>query len=184
MATALIIVDIQRDYFPGGLMELEGADAAGKNAAALLAAARSAGLKVIHIQHLSNRPGASFFLPGTPGAEIHPCVAPKHGESVITKHFPSAFRDTVLHPLLRELSITRLVVCGMMTQMCIDTTVRAAFDLGYECLVAHDACATRALSFGGVDVPAPQVQAAIMAALAAVFATVLPTNELIANVHA
>src|SRR6185312_16775895 len=96
MKTALLIVDIQKDYFPGGAMQLVGSEAAAERAAALLASFRERGLPVVHIQHLAKRAGASFFVPGTRGAEIHARVAPAPGESVITKHFPNAFRETSL----------------------------------------------------------------------------------------
>ncbi|KAF0166251.1 MAG: Isochorismatase hydrolase [Rhodocyclaceae bacterium] len=178
MSTALVIVDIQNDYFPGGAMELAGSIEAGERAEKLAEAFRSKALPVIHVQHLSTRPGATFFVPGTKGVEIHPCVAPREGEAVIQKNFPNSFRDTPLLQHLRDKKITRLVVAGMMTQMCIDSTVRAAADLGFECLLAHDACATKSLSFGGVAVPAASVQTAFLAALNGLFARVQSVDEL------
>jgi len=181
MSTALLIIDIQNDYFPGGAMELAGSEAAGQQAAKLIEACRSKGLPVIHIQHISTRPGASFFVPGTPGVDIHASVLPRAGETVIQKNFPNSFRDTPLLQHLRDHQITRLVIAGMMTQMCIDTTVRAAADLGFACSLAHDACATRSLSFGGVDVPAASVQAAFLAALNGLFAKVQSVDELSAG---
>jgi nicotinamidase-related amidase len=69
----------------------------------------------------------------------------------------------------------------MMTHMCIDTTTRAAADLGFQCSLAHDACATRALSFRGVDVPAQSVQAAYLAGLNGLFAKVVTADELVAG---
>lgn len=181
MNTALLIIDIQNDYFPGGAMELEGSAEAGAQAGKLLEAFRGKGLPVIHVQHISTRPGASFFVPGTNGIEIHPSVSPRKGETIIQKNFPNSFRDTPLLQHLRDKDITRLVIAGMMTQMCIDTTVRAAADLGFECLLAHDACATRALSFGGVSVSAESVQAAFLAALNGLFARVKSVEELCAG---
>jgi len=178
MADVLLIIDIQNDYFPGGRMELAGAEAAGVVAADVLARFRAAGLSVVHIRHENVRPGSSFFLPGTSVAEIHPWVAPQLGEACITKHFPNAFRDTNLLEVLRELSATRLTICGMMTHMCVDTGVRAAFDLGFECLLVADACATRDLTYAGRTVAAADVQAAYLAALGAVFARVAPEAEL------
>jgi len=178
MSDALVIIDIQNDYFPGGAMELEGAEEAGRAAAGLLSRFRAAGLPVIHVRHESVRPGSTFFLPGTPGADIHPLVAPQPGETVITKHFPNSFRETPLLEILRGFSATRLTICGMMTHMCVDTGVRAAFDLGFSCRLAADACATRALSFGGRAVAAADVQAAYLAALGAGFAQVAPASEL------
>jgi nicotinamidase-related amidase len=178
MTTALLIIDIQNDYFPGGAMELAGSPEAAARAAGLLAAFRRRALPVVHIQHLAVRPGSSFFLPGTPGADIHPAAAPLPGEPVFQKHFPNAFRETPLLEHLRALGATRLVIAGMMTHMCIDTSTRAAADLGFECLLAHDACATRALGFGDTEVPAAQVQAAFLAALDGSFALVVKAEEL------
>jgi len=184
MSTALLLIDIQNDYFPDGALPVVGATEAATKAAELLAAFRQHALPVIHIQHIAKRPGATFFLPGTAGAEIHPSVAPQSGETVFVKHFPSCFRDTPLLEHLQAASINKLFVAGMMTHMCIDTTVRAAADLGFTCLLAQDACATRDLAFAGADVPAWQVQAAYLAALNGIFASVQPTSELCAELSA
>jgi nicotinamidase-related amidase len=177
---ALILVDLQNDYFPGGLMELVGAQAAAGQAAQLLRRFRDRALPVFHVRHVADRPGATFFLPGTPGADIHAAVAPAPGEPVVVKHFPNSFRDTDLLERLRGAGVAELTICGAMSHMCIDATARAAADLGFACRVAHDACATRALAFGAVTVPAAQVHAAYMAALSAVYAQVLATAELLA----
>jgi len=179
MNTALLIVDIQNDYFPGGNGELTGSVEAATNAARLLDAARKARWPVIHVQHISTRQGAKIFIPGTPGVEIHKDVQPVTGEKIITKHSPNSFRETGLHDLLRDLHIERLLISGMMSHMCIDATVRSAFDLGFTCTVAHDACATRDLVFNGVSVPARQVHASFMAALSAVYAEVKGTDEIL-----
>jgi len=175
--SALLLIDIQNDYFPGGAMALAEPEAAGRNAAALLAKFRAAGRPVLHIRHEAARPGATFFLPGTPGADIHACVAALPGETVILKHWPNSFRDTGLGAALAACGATRLVVAGMMTHMCVDATVRAAFDLGYAVIVAADACATRDLAFAGRTVTAADVQAAFLAALSAVYAEVMATAE-------
>ena len=181
MTTALLLVDIQNDYFPGGAMELVGAEAAAKQAAGLLAAFRQKALPVVHVQHIATHTGATFFLPGSEGANIQQAVYPASGETVIQKHFPSSFRETSLLTHLRQHGITQLLIAGMMTHMCIDTTVRAAADLGFACSLAHDACATRALSFGDTLVPAPSVQAAYLAALDGTFARVATADVLLAS---
>ncbi len=175
---ALLLIDIQNDYFPGGRMELFESEAAGVQAGKLLDAARKRDLPVFHIQHLATRPDATFFLPGTDGARFHKSVTPLGHETVVQKHYPNAFRETALLQLLREAKVTELIVTGMMTQMCVDTTVRAAADLGFACRVAHDACATRDLSFAGKVVHAPEVQTAFMAALNGFFAEVLDVASL------
>lgn len=179
MKKALLIIDIQNDYFPGGKMELEGSIQASKNAAALLAVFREKHLPVIHIQHIATKAGASFFLPNTTGVAIHENVLPLEGETVIQKNFPNSFRMTSLLDHLKRHEITDLIIAGMMTHMCVDTTVRAACDLEFSCQVAHDACATKALSFGDVLVPAVQVQGAYMAALNGSFAEVFATRDII-----
>jgi nicotinamidase-related amidase len=178
MSTALLIIDIQNDYFPGGTMELAGAAAAAANAARLLKSFRERGLPVFHVQHLATRPNATFFLPNTRGAEIHEAVQPAAGESVTVKHFPNCFRETNLLEALRAKQVTKLVVAGMMTHMCVDTTVRAAADLGFSCQLAADACATRDLVFNGEKVEAKNVQLAYLAGLNGLFAAVLPTEKL------
>ena len=176
--TALVIIDIQNDYFPGGAMELEGAQAAGEKAAGAIRAFRSRGLPVIHVRHLSVRPGATFFIPGTEGAEIHTLVRPEDGETVVEKNFPNSFRNTALKDILDKRQVKNLVVAGMMTHMCVDATVRQAADLGYRVTLLGDACATRAQSYGGETVPARQVHAAFLAALNGFYAKVIPSHEL------
>lgn len=178
MNQALLLVDIQNDYFPGGAMELAGSPEAGARAGELLRIFRKKSLPVIHIQHISAREGATFFLPGTKGVQIHESVAPIEGETVFRKNFPNSFRETPLLEYLHQQQITQIVIAGMMTHMCIDTTTRAATDLGFQCLLAHDACATRSLSFGGATVSAGQVQTAFLAALNGLFAKVQSVKEI------
>ena len=181
MNPVLLIVDIQNDYFPGGAMELQGSEQAGGKAAELLFAFRKKKFPVVHVRHVSTRPGSTFFLPGTQGADIRPCVLPQEGETVFVKHFPNGFRETPLLGRLRELNPDRLVVAGMMTHMCIDTTVRAAADLGLNCTLAGDACATKSLAFGETVVPAEHVQAAFLGALGGVFARVEAAGAICAS---
>ncbi|MDX1374039.1 MAG: cysteine hydrolase family protein [Burkholderiales bacterium] len=177
--TALLIIDIQNDYFPDGAMTLEGADAAAQNAARLLAEFRARHLPVFHMQHLSVRPGATFFIPGTPGAEIHSSVTPAESEKVIEKNYPNSFRETALETRLEAAGTRHLVIAGMMTHMCVDATVRQAFDLGYRITLGADACATRDQSFGGQTIPAAQVHGAFLAALSGLYARVLPVEDVI-----
>jgi nicotinamidase-related amidase len=176
--TALVVIDIQNDYFPGGAMELEGAEAAASKAAAALARFRKDGQPVFHVRHLSVRPGATFFLPGTRGADIHASVAPRGGEPVLEKNFPNSFRNTALQATLEKEGIKNLVIAGMMTHMCVDASVRQAADLGYKVTLLGDACATRAQTYAGETVPARQVHAAFLAALNGFYAKVVNTHEL------
>lgn len=181
MHTTLLLIDIQNDYFPGGRMELEGSQEAGEQAQKVLTFFRQNNWPLIHIQHLSARPGATFFIPGTEGVEIHPKVRPLPGELVVQKVFPNAFRKTSLLEHLKKEEVAHLVITGMMTHMCVEATTRAAFDHGFQCTVVPDACATRALSFGDETVPARQVQAAFLAALEPVYAKIVKAEDLIAG---
>jgi nicotinamidase-related amidase len=181
MSDALVLIDIQNDYFPGGKMELVGIEQAAKNARGLLQEFKRRERLVVHIQHISTHPGATFFLPGTSGAETNLTVSPEKGEPVITKHYPNAFRETSLLEVLRAARIEGLTICGAMSHMCVDASVRAAFDLGFRCIVAEDACATRDLVFRDRTVKAADVHAAFMAALSARYASVVLTREILEN---
>jgi len=177
MKPTLLLIDLQNDYFPGGRMELDGSVEAGLRAQALLAFFRNRQWPVVHIQHISIRPGATFFLPDTDGALIHESVAPLPGERVVQKNYPNAFRATPLPELLKDSGSRSLIICGAMTHMCVDSTVRAAFDLGFECTVAADACATRGLKSGADIIPARTVHAVFLAALGGMFATVATADD-------
>ena len=166
MARTLLIIDIQRDYFPGGAYPLVEPEAAAAEARKVLDAFRDSGEPVIHMKHVWDAPDAEFMRPGTDGVEIHPDVAPADGEPVLEKANPNSFLDTPLEKELRERGTEELVVVGMMSSMCVDATVRAAADLGFSPKVVHDACAAPDLEFNGVDVPGAAVHAAFMAALA------------------
>lgn len=181
MKTALLLIDIQNDYFPGGRFELSGANEAAKAAGLLLADFRERKLPVIHVQHISNRQGATFFLPGTDGVNIHESVGPLEMETVIQKNFPNSFRETELRNILEKHGIKRIAISGMMSHMCVNSTTRAAFDFGYHCVVAHDGCATRSLAFEGRELPADYVHAVSMAGLEGVYAGVTKVEQVIDN---
>lgn len=174
---ALVIIDIQNDYFTGGNMPLVGSEEAVLNAKLVLEQFRKEGLPVIHIQHISDRPGATFFVPGTTGVEIHKEVTPIEGEKVIVKHYPNSFRETELSVYLKEQGISDLVICGMMTSMCVDATTRAAKDLEYNCTVIGDACAAPNLEINGKTVSGENVHNAFLAALNYFYATVVNAED-------
>lgn len=181
MTQALILIDLQNDYFPDGSMELEGMEGAADNARRLLDRFRSTQGKLFHIQHFSVRPGSTFFVPDTKGVEINDKVVPSSGETVIEKNYPNSFRDTALLEMLRENGVDSLLICGAMSHMCIDATTRAAFDLGFACTVAQDACATRDLMFGEQVIKACDVHGAFMSALSAPYARVAGTDQILAD---
>jgi nicotinamidase-related amidase len=165
MKTALLLIDIQNDYFPGGKMELEGPIEAAQKANELLQCFRDHAMPTVHIQHVSLKPDATFFIPGDHGTDINDITAHYEGEPLVQKHYPNSFRETNLLDLLKEWGIERVLITGMMTHMCVDATARAAADLGFKVMVAEDACATRALTYGDTIIPAEHVHKAFLAAL-------------------
>ena len=181
MKSALILIDIQNDYFPGGAMELAGMNQAAAGARELLAASRENRRPIFHVQHLAVGPGAAFFRPDTAGVEIHENVRPLPGEALVRKHYPNAFRDTGLLEVLQGAGVEALIIAGAMSHMCIDATTRAAFDFGFKCTVIHDACATRDLAFAGQTIPAAQVHGAFMAALGMRYAQVMSLKEFLSG---
>lgn len=174
MSEALLIIDIQNFYFEGESC-LDGHEQASLNAARLLEHFRKNNRPIFHIVHekyKANLTEAEMRL-----QEIHGSVQPREGEPVIPKQTPGSFKNTQLQKLLEDKGISELVICGMMSQMCVDTTTREAFDLDYKCTVIHDACATRSFSFNGLEVPAQFVHATAMSALKFAFAKVIGCEE-------
>lgn len=178
--TALILVDIQNDYFSGGKWELNAVDAAADNAARVLASARLRGDTIIHIRHETPAADAPFFVPGSEGAQLHEKVRNQGDELVIVKHFMNPYRKTLLREVLEREGIKNVVVVGNMSHMCIDAVTRSSDDFGYATTVIHDACATHDLEFNQVKVPSTLVHAAFMAALQFGYAEVLSANEYLA----
>ncbi len=169
--SALVLIDCQNTY-TRGVMELEGVQQALDEAAALLDRARSAGIPVIHIQH-DDGPGSLYDIAGESGAIVAQ-VAPRHGEPVVVKNYPNSFVQTDLDEQLKSRDAPNLVLAGFMTHMCVNSTARGAFNLGYAPTVVAAATATRALpSLGGDPVPAEAMQTASLAALADLFAVVV-----------
>jgi nicotinamidase-related amidase len=180
-ATVLLIIDVQNFYFPGGAMPLTAPESASAQAKRLLARFRTNGWPVVHVRHLPRDQPAPSPETGDPQYQFHPDVLPAAGELVIGKHHANAFRDTELLPTLRKLGARRLVLAGMQTHMCVEAAARAAADVGFEVVVADDACATRPLKFRDVEVPAAQVHAAALAAMQSAYARVASTDELLAE---
>lgn len=176
---AILVVDLQNEYWPTGNFSLVGIEAAAANAARVMAHARESGDLVVNIRH--EIPGGPIFVAGTEGAQINEAVLPQGDEPVITKNFPNSFRETGLDDLLKQNGIEEVVVVGAMSHMCVDATTRAANDLGYRTVTIHDACATRDLEFRGITTPAAQVHAALMAALAFMYGEVIDTDQFLAR---
>jgi len=181
MKNALLIIDVQNDYFETGPAELVAPREASINARLILERFRNENRPVIHIQHISTRPNSTYFFPGTTGAGIHENVYPTPTEKIVVKHFPNSFRETELLGYLKSMEITDLVICGMMTHMCVDATTRAAKDHGFNCIVIADACATKDLEINGRKVKAVDVQAAFLSALTHFYATVETAEQYLRN---
>lgn len=179
MKTALLIIDIQNDYFPGWKYPLVKPLEAAKKAYELLQCFREHGGHHVHIQHISTEPDADFFIKGDRGSDIHDSVAHFEGEPIVYKHFPNSFLETNLLEMLKEWDVQRVVVTGMMTHMCVDATARAAVDFGFHVIVAEDACASRDLEYGGTTIPADLVHKSFLAALTW-YGKVMKTDEVIA----
>jgi nicotinamidase-related amidase len=168
-STALVLIDIQNFYFPGGSLPLVNPGEAAQKAAALLTWFRENKKLVVHIGHLSKT-----------GADFSDLVKPLSGEKVIMKKEVNAFLNTDLDQYLRENQIRKLILCGMQTHMCLEGATRAAHDLGYQCTVAGDACATRDLTWEGITVKAADVHASTLATLKS-YAKVSTVNEIVSG---
>jgi nicotinamidase-related amidase len=179
MDTALLVIDIQNDYLPDGANPLFEANQAAVKAADVIGFSRRKGWPVIYIQHVANRPGATFFVPGSRGVWIANEVRPISGDKIIVKHYPNSFRKTELGAHLKSLGVKNLIVCGMMTHMCVDATVRAAKDFHFEIQLIGDACATRDLKINGEVVKAADVQKSFLAALSYFYANVINADDFI-----
>ena len=166
--TALLIVDVQEFYFPGGKMQLVNPEMAGLNAGLLLDHFRKNEMPVYHVRH-------NF----EPGGDIHPYVKPQGEEPVISKDQVNAFSGTGLLEILQGDSIEQLVICGMQTHMCVEAAVRAAHDFGFTCLLASDACATRALQYEEFIIPAKNVHYSTLSTLQGSYARVITTDSII-----
>ncbi len=166
-STALVIIDIQEFYFPGGSLPLINPEPAARKASELLSYFRNNKMLVIHVGHLAKS-----------GNGFHPLVQPLPGEKIIMKKEVNAFLHTGFDGFLKENNIKALVLCGMQTHMCLEGAVRAAHDLGYTCTVAADACATRDLTFEETTVKAADVHASTLASLKS-YARVTTTGEII-----
>lgn len=183
MKTALLLIDIQNDYFPGGKHPLANPLAAARKAYELLQCFREHDGHHIHIQHISPGPDAAFFVKGDSGSDIHDSVAHFEGEPIVYKHYPNSFRETNLLEMLKEWEIERVVIAGMMTHMCVDATARAAADLGFQVMIAEDACATRDLQYGETTIPAQLVHKSFLAALKS-YGKVMKAEEIIVHLAA
>lgn len=166
---ALLVIDIQDFYFPGGKSALVEPEKAAAKAALLLADFRKRGLMVIHVRHNSE-----------PGGKINDLVKPLPNEKIISKDAVNSFVGTDLLDFLKTNKIDSLVICGMQTHMCVEAATRAASDYGFKCILVHDACATKDLKFGDKTIKAEDVHYSTLSTLKN-YAVVESTSEYFQN---
>lgn len=173
-ASTVILVDYQTTYTQGA-MELEGWEPALDAAADLLARARAAGATVVHVQH-DGGAGSPYDL-ATELGQIHPRVAPRPGEAVVTKTAPDSFVRTELGDLVAAAGHDDVVVVGFMTHMCVTFTAQGAFLRGLRPTVVADACATRSLASAAGEAPAAQLHRGALATVADLYGVVVATAD-------
>lgn len=174
---ALLIIDVQNDYFPNGKLELFGSLEAAEKIKKVIDKFHTEKMPVIYIQHIAKNENATFFIEGTNGTDFFEGIEPVADDIIIEKHFPNSFKETPLKGICENKRIDTLVIVGMMTHMCVDTTTRAAKDLGFNCIVIGDCCATKDLIYKEKIVQAKDIQQSFLAALNGTFAQVIDSND-------
>jgi len=165
-ATALLIIDVQNFYFPGGALPLHEPEKAADNIKKLLLDFRAEKNPVIHICHRVKK-----------GGDIYRILTPVKKEKIIFKDHANSFRDTLLLEYLKEKNIGTLVITGMQTHMCVEAATRAAADLGFKCIVVSDACATRDLKFGEKTIRSEDVHNSTLSSLSRTYAEITDTKS-------
>ena len=178
--TALICIDMQQEYFPsGGLLSIAGWETVRDNVQRLQAAVREQGRPIIHVRHINRDPLAATFRAGSEGVEFTPGTEPLPGEETVTKFRAGAFYKTELNDLLHRDRVDTVIICGLMSFMCCDTTAREARARGYQVLFVKDA--TAALDLG--DIPAETVHRVVCAVQAGFFSQVVDTDEALSRLN-
>ncbi|MGW4840945.1 isochorismatase family protein [Streptomyces globisporus] len=170
--STLILVDYQNTYTQG-VMELDGWQASLEAAADLLARAREAGTKVVHVINDGGE-GTPYDI-RTEIGQIHPALAPAAGEPVVVKQVPNAFHGTDLGEYVP--ADQDVIIAGWMTHMCVAFTAEGAFLRGNRPTVVADACATRSLPVLGSDLDAAQVHDGALATIGDLYGVVVPTQK-------
>jgi len=164
--TALLIIDVQEFYFPGGALPLHEPEKAAANIENILVRFRAEKMPVVHIRHNVKK-----------GGEIIGILKPVPGEKVISKDHANSFRDTELLKYLKGRNIGTLVITGMQTHMCVEAATRAAADQGFNCIVISDACTTRDLKFNSRTVSAADVHSSTLSSLSRTYARITDTES-------
>lgn len=176
MKQGLLVIDVQNDYFPDGKMSLFNSEGALNKINQLEEHFLARNLPIIYIQHIKHVKNASFFEANAYGSELHSSLKIKSNSIIVEKHFPNSFYKTNLKSILYSLGIEQLIICGMMTHMCIDSTTRASKELQFNPILITDATATKDLKIGNELINANAVQRGFLAALTN-FATLYSTDD-------
>ena len=175
---AIVMIDFQNEYVDGAMPLGDAGSKATVNARLLLDKARKEAIPIFHIVH-HGQDNDKIFDPLSSKIEIIDTLQPLDDEKTIVKMHPNAFYDTELQALITSAGKQQIIFAGFMSHMCVSSSVRAAFDLGFESFVCHDACATRDLpSVTGQVITASTVHDSAMAALQDRFAALVATDKL------
>ena len=177
MKTALIVIDVQKEYQAGGALAISGFDKAAANILKLLAWARAGNADVLHVLHVSANPNDEDFRAHTTGVECAVGFEPCAGEAVFTKSLPSAFGASLFKETLKNKGYTRLVLCGFSSFLCCDSTSREAFHRGYEVLFVEDSIGE--FAFG--DLSEEELHRYACAVQGLMFAKTVKTTEIVEN---
>lgn len=175
---AIVFIDFQNEYVDGVMALGDLGAAAIANARLLLDKARNENIPIFHIAHHGEDNG-NVFDPLSSNVAIVDSLQPMDNEKTITKKYPNAFHNTELNELIQATGKQQIVFAGFMSHMCVSSSVRAAFDLGFENFIFHDACATRDLpNIEGNAIKAELVHSNAMAALQDRFARLLSVDSI------
>jgi len=177
-STALLVIDFQNEYF-SGKMPLPGGMQALRNARRLIAMADQAGMAVFHVQHLSPA-GAPVFAADSVSVQFHDELQPAPHHSVLQKTSVSVFPTSDIDQRLKAAGIKTLIISGLMTHACVAGAARDAVPLGYQVIVADDACATRDLdNADGSVLPHAVLHQAALASIADTFGALMTTTQIL-----
>lgn len=177
MKRALIVIDVQNEYFPGGALPITYPE---NNLPIILKAidtANSKGIPVVVVQHTDPSENAAAYKKGTPTWALHKEVAKRHYDHYAEKNFPGSFTGTDLESWLRQNDVDTVTIVGYMTHICCDTTARQAFHLGFKVEFLSDATGTLSLTNEGGSVTGEEMQRAILVAQAMFFSKVITTGD-------
>ena len=181
MSEALLVIDVQNEYFTG-LLPVTYPPGSLARILEAMDAAHMARIPVIVIQHSNKVQGAVAFVPGTPTWELHPDVKKRSSDLLVEKTLPGSFTGTDLGPWLEEHGIKSLVIAGYMTQMCCDTTARQALHRGYAVKFLSDATGTLTISNSAGTVKDADLHHAVLVVQQSRFSQVMTTGDWIRSI--